>query len=359
MSDGFAQPKSVSGLMFIGDPHLESRQHGFRKDDFPHVALKKFAWCLDFARQNDMQPFLLGDLFQFPRENPNWLMTEIIQLLDQPLPAIYGNHDVRENQLKKDDSIKILYASGCLIPVTLDRPWRGYIGDEQVVVGGVDWGQDRYLKKLNSDSFAKDSFDPTLSICMTHHDILIPGYEEGGNIRPRSIDGIDIVMNGHIHRRLEPVIKESTHWITAGNILRQKRSDLSRSHIPAVPCVVPASSTMCQSKGDVHDGSSNIFDLTVPGRKQGQGDWAIRWISIPHAPFDDVFHSQLEVADDEIEQGSDFVADLRELIQRKTDTGAGLVEYLENNMDQFSTPVAEEIMYLRELVTANLNRDQI
>ena len=49
------------GLMFIGDPHLESRVPGFRCDDYPQVALKKMAWCLKFARQENLQPVLLGD----------------------------------------------------------------------------------------------------------------------------------------------------------------------------------------------------------------------------------------------------------------------------------------------------------
>ena len=37
------------GLLVIGDPHVEGRQPGFRKDDFPNVILKKIAWCLEYA----------------------------------------------------------------------------------------------------------------------------------------------------------------------------------------------------------------------------------------------------------------------------------------------------------------------
>ena len=95
--------------MFIGDPHLESRVPGFRKDDYPATALAKFRWCLQFARDNKLQPFLLGDLFQLPQDNPNWLIGEVIaairETIDAPLPAIYGNHDVRQNSLKSNDSI--------------------------------------------------------------------------------------------------------------------------------------------------------------------------------------------------------------------------------------------------------------
>jgi hypothetical protein len=38
------------GILFIGDPHLASRQVGFRKDDYPRVILKKLSWCIYYCR---------------------------------------------------------------------------------------------------------------------------------------------------------------------------------------------------------------------------------------------------------------------------------------------------------------------
>jgi len=104
---------SVEGLLFIGDPHLEARVPGFRCDNYPEVILKKFRWCLNYAKANRLQPFLLGDLFQLPQDNPNWLLSEIIDCIDEPLPAIYGNHDVRENFLKP-----MIQSTFCFVPVT-------------------------------------------------------------------------------------------------------------------------------------------------------------------------------------------------------------------------------------------------
>ena len=34
------------GLLFVGDPHLASRVPGFRKDDYPRVALEKLPLLL-------------------------------------------------------------------------------------------------------------------------------------------------------------------------------------------------------------------------------------------------------------------------------------------------------------------------
>ncbi len=210
------QLREVQGLLFIGDPHLEARVPGFRKDDYPQVALEKFRWCLEHAREHGLQPILLGDLFQLPQDNPNWLVSEIIDSIKEPLPAIYGNHDVRENSLKPNDTINILFSGGQLSRLSAAEPLQIQIDGRLVVVGGTVWG-DRIPKQ-----FAADDFQAELTVWITHHDLLIPGYEDGGRIRPAEIPGIDLVVNGHIHRRLNPVSKGGTHWITAGNITQTR-----------------------------------------------------------------------------------------------------------------------------------------
>jgi hypothetical protein len=334
----------VQGLLFIGDPHLEARIPGFRKDDYPHVALQKFRWCLRYAREHQLQPILLGDLFQLPQDNPNWLLSAIIESIDEPLPAIYGNHDVRENSLKPHDSIHILFAGGHLKLISSASPWIGTVGGRQTVVGGTAWG-DKIPKEFVSDSIAAD-----LVVWITHHDILIPGYEEAGRIRPGELSGIDLIVNGHIHRRLQPVSKGGTHWVTAGNITRRARSDASREHIPAVPCLLPADD---KRAGD----SSGVFLF----ESQSGQSWQIRWVTVPHEPFDAVFHPEVESEEPDEEHGSGFIADLRQLTARRTDSGVGLNEFLKQHLDQFEAPVADEIMRLAAEVTSdepdNHNRD--
>ena len=343
------------GLMFIGDPHLESRIPGFRKDDYPTVALRKFRWCLQFAREQAFQPFLLGDLFQLPQDNPNWLIAEIISIIndytDGSLPAIYGNHDVRENSLKPNDSISILFAGGHLRQVGVDdQAWSGTVAGAEVSVGGTVWGERLPEREhfSNTDNCSKAD----LSVWMTHHDILIPGYEEGGRIRPFGIDGLDVVINGHIHRRLEIVSKKQTHWVTAGNITRRARSDASRSHQPAVACIVPNQITKETSPppGQLFDTSddSKIWDslYSFPFESQQNSSWSIEWIRVPHESFDDVFHPAMEDELFETETGSEFIKDLRELTQRRTDSGAGLADYLKTNLDQFDELVADQIWKL-------------
>ncbi len=319
---------TVRGLLFIGDPHLEARVPGFRKDDYPQVALKKFRWALQYARQHHLQPILLGDLFQLPQDNPNWLLSAIIESIEEPLPAIYGNHDIRDNTMKPNDSIHILFAGGHLQRLSEESPWRGMIDGRRVVVGGTVWGE-RMPKSLPADESCE------LAVWITHHDILIPGYEEAGRIKPIELPGIDLIVNGHVHRRLDPVNKGATHWITAGNITRRARSDASRTHRPAVVCLYPYNHSDDECSPD-----------TYRFRSHHDEHWQLQWVTVPHESFDEVFYPEVKADEFEVSTESGFVADLRELTARRTDTGAGLNAYLQRHVQQFEPAVASEIMRL-------------
>ena len=66
---------------------------------------------------------------------------------------------------------------------------------------------------------------------------------------------------------------------------------------------------------------------------------------MPHRPFTEVFHES--VADVDLQPaGSDFVSGLRELQSRRTQSGAGLREFLDQNLHQFEPLVAREIKSL-------------
>lgn len=337
---------SVEGLLFIGDPHLESRVPGFRCDNYSEVILEKFRWCLNYASSNRLQPFLLGDLFQLPQDNPNWLLSEIIDCIEEPLPAIYGNHDVRENFLKPNDSINVLFRSGHLRHVNENSIWTGVIGDQKIVVGGTPWG-----KKLPK-SFETSGESADLVVWITHHDILIPGYEEAGRIRPKPIPGIDVIVNGHIHRRLGTVVREHTHWFTPGNIARRSRSDASKEHLPAVLKLRPVGTD--ELLNDIQraideTNETKKLDRLLLSLNNGQ-QWLAEWVTVPHQPFEEVFHHQVQGDDETTTGDSGFIADLKELTERRTETGAGLMAYLQTHLENYEGPVATEVRRLADEV---------
>ena len=312
--------RDYQGLLLIGDPHLEGRQPGFRKDDYPSVILEKLQWCLHYAGEYALLPAILGDLFDKPRDNPTWMICKLIEMLSMEVIALYGNHDCADPVLCEHDSLSLLVKSGRLRLVDADSPWCGTMNGRPVVVGGSSYRQE--IPRGFDCPTIKPGSEP-LVVWLCHHDVSVPGYEDQGRIDPREIHGVDLVINGHIHRRLEDVQKGGTTWLTPGNISRRARSDVTRDHAPAVLRI------------DVTPDSYECHRVVVP-----------------HQPFDDVFHPLVvdQVAD---RNESKFVTGLAELQARRTASGAGLEAFLELNLPQFQPLVATEIRNLAREVLAN------
>jgi hypothetical protein len=297
------------GILFIGDPHLASQVPGFRKDDFPRTALDKLKFCLDYAAGERLLPAILGDLFHFPRDNANWLLGETIALLAaREAVAIYGNHDCREDGLTEHDSFSVLDKARALRLVDAASPWRGVMNGRAVVLGGTSWRQPL------PDGW--DGDPGALVLWMTHHDLQIPGYQEG-YLRPRELAGIAVVVNGHIHRSLAPVVCGGTTWITPGNLARVSRSDASRAHVP---------------------GALRI-DIGADG-------WTMARIPVPHAPFEQVFHPELAAGGRPEEARSSFIDGLLELEAVRTAEGAGFSSFLDKNLPRFDPEVQQAIRTL-------------
>jgi DNA repair exonuclease SbcCD nuclease subunit len=307
-----------TGLLFIGDPHLEGRIPGFRKDDFPTVILDKIAWCLHYAASHRLLPILLGDLFDKPRENPNWIIDKLLNILQGEILTIYGNHDVHyDPQLTSHDTLNLLVSAGRLRLLSPESVWQGEINGQQVVVGGSSYRQPipRQYPLTNELAAAKP-----LVFWVTHHDLLIPGYDAGRE-KLREIPGIAYVINGHIHRHLADCQKGTTLWMTPGNISRRSRSDATREHVPQVL-------------------RANI---------SAENTAEFSYVTVPHEPFEQVFHTEV-VASTEQTRGSSFVAGLAELLARRTQTGAGFQFFLEHNLQSFEPDVSQEIRLLAQEV---------
>ena len=320
-----SEPNQYTGLLIIGDPHLESRTPGFRKDEYPQVILDKLAWCVRYAQAHRLLPTILGDLFDKPRDNPTWLLGRLIDMFaDVECVGIYGNHDCADPQLKDDDSLSLLVKSG-RIRLLDSAPWRGAMNGKPVVVGGSSY------RCPIPELFVAGTTEGVLPLVfwLTHHDIIVPGYEEQGRLQPRDIPGIDMVINGHIHRHLEDVRKGGTLWITPGNISRRSRSDATKDHCPSVLRI-------------------NIHAPHNSGEETPTDAFTRLVVEVPHEAFDNVFHSSIVEAVATEESESTFVAGLKELQSRATESGAGLITFLEKNMSQFEQPVVNEIMKLAQ-----------
>ena len=322
---------SYSGMLAIGDPHIEGRQPGFRSDDYPRTILNKLQWCFDYAKENNLLPLVLGDVFDKPRDNATWLINELIEMmLTVEVVGIFGNHDCADTTLNENDTLSILISAGCLRLVSEQEPWTGTMSGRPVLVGGSSYRaavpQNVQLPQpaKQAESLFKDESQPEpLVVWLTHHDIALKGYD-AGQFKPFEIENCDLLINGHIHRQLDPVQRGQTLWLNPGNISRRSRSDAARKHTPTV----------------LHIGvSANRYTMDR--------------IEVPHRAAHDVFHEMvLETSEGEEIQPVQFVDGLKELQVRRTDTGAGLHQFLEMNLTQFDENVAEEIRNLARMVTA-------
>ena len=304
-----------SGILCIGDPHLCSRVPGFRKDDYPRTALGKLRWCLQYARDERLLPVLLGDLFHYPRDNANWLMVELMGLLDGEILTVVGNHDCNENSLGEDDTLSVLLAAGRLRRLG-ECVWSGTIGGTSVAVGGANWGE-RLPERVDRAALGL----PQFVLWAAHHDVSFPGYEEGGRLGCREIEGIDLVVNGHVHRSLDDVICGGTTWCNPGNISRVNRGDATLRHVP---------------------GALRI--------EVGSDGWRKTRIEVPHEPFGEVFHPEL--AGDTVQAGNSlFIQGLAALQQCRTSGGEGLRDFLHKNLPNIENQrVRDEIVLLSKEV---------
>jgi calcineurin-like phosphoesterase family protein len=265
-------------------------------------------------------PAILGDLFDKPRDNPNWMLARLLDLLQGEILCLYGNHDCADPELSEHDSLSLLLKAGRLQLLSAENVWRGELAGRMTIVAGSSYREK--IPKHFECPVANDR-EP-LVVWLTHHDVLIPGYDEG-RIKPYEIKGVDLLVNGHIHRRLEEICAGATRWLTPGNISRRSRSDASRAHVPSVLRITP------QTSG-----------------------YELIYVEVPHRPFDEVFH---EVVIDEAVDTSQsaFIRGLAELQSRRTASGAGLREFLQHNLNQFAPAVADEIMRLADEVMSDGN----
>jgi len=306
------RPTDYAGILCIGDPHLCSRTPGFRKDDYPAVTLGKLRWSLDYARREQLVPVILGDLFHYPRDNSNRLIVDLIELLRGDVLCIYGNHDCNENALTEDDTLSVLLSADRMRLLD-DGPQVVSINGTRVAIGGTSWN-----RPLPERVTADQVIDAAKVLWVTHYDFRFPGHEQFARVDCGAIDGVSLVVNGHIHKRLDDVQAGETTWCNPGNITRIKREDACKAHVPAV--------------------------LRISYGRRG---WERQRVEVPHQPFEEVFHAELIEDRVELTGGSGFIDGLKTLQQIKTRDGEGLMAFLEKNVTQFENAlVQKEILNL-------------
>ena len=265
------------GLLFVGDPHLSSRRPGRRIDkDFAGTVLDKLYQGLSLSRERGWQPVFLGDLFDSGGDNGLSMLTRLLRLLrghkeaggDEPL-CLVGNHDLRDADLSDDTALGMLRETGLIrICETREIP-------EIITIPGVahilpvSYGKDRAA--LSSVAMDARKIADLPIIALTHEDFDFQGAYPGASLM-EEIHGVDMVVNGHMHKPAPWVQKGQTLWCNPGNITRMSVDCANIA--PSVWSWTPKMGVLAGLERHILEYEVDVFDMT--GLRIGANDAALK-----------------------------------------------------------------------------------
>lgn len=275
-----------SHILNIGDPHLYNARPGRRRDeDFLETVLNKLTQIKNIANEKNCFSLITGDFFHTKTiDIKSEFINKIIKVLKEfnhkPL-VLSGNHEKAEwkitdkdalSILKNTDLIDVLDGNGLVGKIIVEQD-----GVKQIIgIGGTCFGEtipydltsfigmeenssfrddeeiEIYKEALEKqkgqkiiliDKSPKEKSNVELHnriksllgvdkiIWITHHDLAF--NEVFPFSRPlHPIDGVDIMINGHMHSYKKPVKKDLTQCYNPGNIVRLKIDEID--NIPSV-----------------------------------------------------------------------------------------------------------------------------
>ncbi len=240
------------GFLFIGDAHLAIRP-GRRIDDYAAAILGKLSQAARIARERNLYPVCLGDLFHKARENNLELLARTMTVLREfqvPLLVLAGSHDRTESWFTDKDAAQLLAMSGAVQLV--EHPGKVLTLDcagERVHLWATPAGC-MVPHEVPEDAGARN-------IMVTHHDFDFRGMYPGAH-ELHEIANCDLMVNGHMHTPTPMVLKGRTACHNPGSISRVS-VDL-RKHEPVVSVWTPLHRLSLEPVPLEH--VTDVFDLT-------------------------------------------------------------------------------------------------
>jgi len=284
------------GLFIVCDPHVAATPPGHRLEGYREQVLDKLRACLARARELDCHMVIPGDLFHWPRENPNALLVELIELFREHRPTVLpGNHDKYLARFTPDVSLAVLDAAGAVRLAATPGPAFWLDTPQGPVLAGASPDGAPVPRRVERAGAVE-------TIWFTHHSVGFPDFQEG-LLAPRPIEGLDWLVNGHIHRPQPMVVKGCTRWCNPGNVTRLTFTPRTRERVPAA-------------------------SVWRPGARELE-PWPV-----PMLPFGQVFPDQPFPPEPSPEESrSLFLKGLERLAWRRTQEGLGLKDFLSANLN--------------------------
>lgn len=254
---GNVEIHGYDGVLSIGDTHVANRP-GRRVDDYSTAILGKCSQAAAIARERNLFPVHLGDLFHRARENDLELLQRTAAVLREyplplgmGLPVVVGSHDPVETKLTDKDALQLMATFGLVFPM-------GKAGKVLTLV--LNSGERVGLWVTPAGQRVPDSIDAepdTRNIMFTHHDFDFNGlYPDAHELH--EIAGCDLMINGHMHKATTMVLKGRTACHNPGSLARVKVDE--RNHKPVVSVWTPSHGLSLEAVPLVV--AENVFDMT-------------------------------------------------------------------------------------------------
>lgn len=216
-----------AGFLFIGDPHVSSVQPGKRTDNYVAAVFGKLSQAAVICRQQNLIPVFLGDLIHRDGENSVGLLSRLT-LKMQEFPCIplevNGNHGKHSTVSVEEDVEFLLNAAGVLELMDQMQDIREF----QISGTTVRMYVAPYGVQLPESVPAGEG---VFNVMVSHHDLAFQGAYPGAQ-ELAEIAGLDMLVNGHMHKTAPSIIKGSTIFHCPGNISRLSTD--TADHKPAV-----------------------------------------------------------------------------------------------------------------------------
>lgn len=244
------------GVMFFTDPHLAATPPYERREGYLEHVLAKVSACLEHARESELLPVLLGDFFHRRPGNVRQLLRRVFEVLEPYAGTSFrpwvlqGNHDQEEGAGSENSSLHVCALAGMIHLMDVSGVHgRFHVDGCEVALGATPYGMTlpSTVERAGADYVLWGS----------HCGI---GFRDVVRKYPplHEIQGVDWVVNGHLHWTQPTEARGMTRWSNIGGMTRISFAPRNRDRVP-------------------------IAGIWRPGNTDLE-PW-----EIPHLPFDDVF----------------------------------------------------------------------
>lgn len=225
------------GVLFGPDLHIDGNGPSTRVDDYASSVLSKVSYCIEVANDENVVASFPGDFFGRARVSSDYVKSKTIEILRKAryLPIIYpGNHDMGGDILGESDTLWLLKASGCAHvqihsgPTAVFNMLTQQGESVRVGVGGTPYGQD-LPKSAEWERVQEHPEDVDLGVWFSHHNLTFQShYADRPSYDFFEIEGVDSVINGHLHHAAPSVRVGATEWHNPGSCTRTKANERER-----------------------------------------------------------------------------------------------------------------------------------